>query len=403
MNVLMLATAPPYPPTSGGTLRVWNILKQVARSHSVTLIAMSTAEVPPDALQAMRAYTQKIVIVRRPLNIPRRVVSGLRSLASTTPFTLANFMFPAFADAVRHELAAASYDIVHAHCLHTAQYWRHFGTCARYFDCQNINSELWRRYSEATSSAFRSAFTARQARLLDVFEPEIHKIFDVTTFCSKNDYAYARRNAPNATLAVVANGVDSAEYLPSADPIEPYSIVLTASMDAAQNTDAAIYLARDVFPQIRARQPNAKLYLVGRNPPVELQKFASDHLVITGTVPDVRSYIARAHVYVAPIRIGGGTRLKLLEAMAMKKAIVTTTVGAEGIEYQPDVHMLIGDDVEAFADNVNRLFEDEPLRRRLGEHGRALVESTYDWSITGRDIGDLYEQAVAAASARRGA
>jgi glycosyltransferase involved in cell wall biosynthesis len=298
-------------------------------------------------------------------------------------------------------LTSGKFDLVHAHCLHVAQYYPEFGCAARYLDCQNINVFLWRRYAEAQGiHLFRRFFALHQARLLERMEPMVHRQYDLTTFCSDLERDHARKSAPEAALFTSPNGVDCDYFAPIEVPEEPYTMVYSASMDAIQNSDSAVYFVRTILPLIRRRCPQSRLYLVGRQPPPSVQALASDHVTVTGFVDDVRPYIARAAVYIVPTRIGGGTRLKILEAMSMGKAIVSTRVGAEGIDCADGSDIVLADSPEMFAEAVVRLFDSIEERRRLGEAGRRRALNQYDWAATGERIQGYYVEAVRNARAR---
>lgn len=398
MNVLMLSTVFPCPATHGGALRVWNILKQVGKRHAVTFLTMYLRrEKPsPEHLEQVRPCVKEIHLVERPAGFARRITKGVWSLAGGRPYTLANFYFAAFAQRIRQLQSDRSFDLVHAHYLHTAQYYPFFDGLCSYFDCQNVNAILWRRFAEVQGRNVLSKwFALRQASLLDRMERHIHRSFDATTFCSEYERAYARTRAPEAALFTVPNGVDCNLFQPAALPEEPCSLVFTGSMNARQNIDAAVFFVRTIFPIICRERADVRLYLVGQKPGRVVRALASERVVVTGTVEDVRPYIGRATVYIVPIRIGGGTRLKILEAMAMGKAIVATSVGAEGIEYASGDNIVIADPPAAFARSVLDLVNDSPRRRQLGAAARQLVLEKYEWDAIGKKVESCYELARA--------
>jgi len=405
VRILMMSTSFPYPPTHGGALRVWNILAQVAHRHSVTLLAMVPPDTEPsrDAVAEVLKLARRVELVPLPKSLAARIWNASASLFTATPYTIANFRVPAFEEKIREMLAEERYDLVHAHYLHIAQYHEAFGDMVRYFDCQNINRHLWARYAESPSTgALRGVFARRQARLLERFEPAIWKKFDVVTFCSEDERDYAAEHLPGGPYFVSPNGVDCAYFQPFQTEPEPHTIVFSASMNATQNIDAAVYLAEDVFPLIQARYSDSMLYLVGQKPAPEVNRLASANIVVTGTVDDVRPYAEKAAVYVAPIHIGGGTRLKILEAMAMEKAVVSTTVGAEGIRCTAGEDIILADSTEGFASSVLALFEHPEERLKLGRAARKLVETTYEWSAIGEKIEQYYQIACENARKRRG-
>jgi glycosyltransferase involved in cell wall biosynthesis len=183
---------------------------------------------------------------------------------------------------------------------------------------------------------------------------------------------------------VIPTGVDTEYYTPpeeSAVPVSEPTLVFTGSMDWLPNEDAMRYFCRDILPLIRAEEPRTRLSIVGRTPTAAVRALANEYIEVTGTVSDVRPFVRKAAVYVVPLRIGGGTRLKIFEAMAMGQAVVSTRVGAEGLPVVDDEHVLIADEPRAFANAVLSLLRDGARRRALGAAARALVVDHYDWSV----------------------
>jgi polysaccharide biosynthesis protein PslH len=180
---------------------------------------------------------------------------------------------------------------------------------------------------------------------------------------------------------VIPTGVDTEHFTPSEAPISEPRLVFTGSMDWLPNEDAMRFFCRDVLPLIRAEEPRARLSIVGRSPTAAVRALAEEHIEVTGTVPDVRPFMRKAAVHVVPLRIGGGTRLKIFEAMAMGQAVVSTTIGAEGLPVADGEHVRIADGPRAFADAVLSLLRDPRRRQSLGAAARQLVVGHYDWSV----------------------
>jgi polysaccharide biosynthesis protein PslH len=231
-------------------------------------------------------------------------------------------------------------------------------------------------------SAAGAVYSLVQWRKLARYERRALRDCDGVFVVSHEDRAALARLDPWVRSFVVPNGVDCAYFKPFAATTTASTLVFTATMDYRPNVDAARWFVRDVLPQIKARHPEVQLRLVGRAPTAEVLALADDSLVtVTGEVADVRPEVARAAVYVVPMRIGGGVRLKLLEALAMQAPVVSTCLGAEGVEGLRDgEHCLLADGADAFARAVIRLLDDPALAQRLGKAGRRLVTQGYDWS-----------------------
>jgi glycosyltransferase involved in cell wall biosynthesis len=199
---------------------------------------------------------------------------------------------------------------------------------------------------------------------------------------SVEDQAKLASICPGIETEVIPNGVDLDYFKPEAIDQDRVNLVFTGSMDWQPNEDAVLYFCNHILPLIRAELPEIEFYIVGSNPSERVLRLRElKGVVVTGSVEDVRPYIADASVYVVPLRIGGGTRLKILQALAMRKAVVSTSIGCEGLNLQPDDHLLVADEPQPFAAHVIRLAKDRPFRDRLGRNGGVLVQKKYNWDI----------------------
>src|SRR5436309_6838110 len=217
----------------------------------------------------------------------------------------------------------------------------------------------------------------------------------LTIAVSEPDRKLLATNAPAAEICSIPTGVDTAFFVPNGSRETPASLVFVGSMDWYPNEDAILHFIRATLPGIRRHAPQASLTVVGRNPTPRLRMAAADAGVrVTGTVEDVRPYLSEAAVVVVPLRVGGGTRLKIFEALAMGKAVVATGVGAEGLPLVSGMHFLRGDAPEDFARAVVSLFEDPDRRKALGAAGRRLVEKEFAWPQVARQFVARCEEVV---------
>jgi glycosyltransferase involved in cell wall biosynthesis len=212
------------------------------------------------------------------------------------------------------------------------------------------------------------------------YEPAALRKFHHVIAVSENDRQQMLAMCPSCPISVVPTGVDTTKYVvappASADPPQ---IVFLGSMDWEPNIDAVIYFCREIFPRVRAAVPNAKFQIVGRNPHSPVRQLASDYVEVTGTVPSVVGYLRDATVVVVPLRIGGGTRLKIFEAMAMGKAVVSTSIGAEGLGIKDGQDLILADEAPSFAEATIRILRDGAFRRQY-EQAAAKLAARYDWS-----------------------
>jgi glycosyltransferase involved in cell wall biosynthesis len=269
-------------------------------------------------------------------------------------------------------------------------------------DWHNIESELLRRYSERESGLLRKAYAGRTARLMGEFERRATLEFDAHVLVSERDAARLRALNPDACIFVIENGVDTAYYSDAqiekaaATRIEAPGrnrIVFVGSMDYHANIDGAINFAREVWPRLHDRQPDLVFSIVGRNPAPEVRALAQiPGIEVTGTVADVRPFYREAIAAIAPLNVGGGSRLKILEAMAAGIPVVSTTLGAEGLEVQHGKNILIADTNEQLVAAIISIVENEDRRKELGTAGRALVADHYDWSRLGATLFSAYKR-----------
>jgi glycosyltransferase involved in cell wall biosynthesis len=244
----------------------------------------------------------------------------------------------------------------------------------------NVEYLIWQRLATLERAPWRRALFELEWRKLRRQEAAACRRAALTLAVSDADRVRLAAMAPAASFDVIPTGVDTDYFAPSGAAERPGALVFTGSMDWHPNEDAVCHFCDDILPRIRERLPHATFTIAGRNPGPRVRSLASRAgIVVTGTVDDVRPHIAAAAVYVVPLRAGSGTRLKIFEALAMAKAIVSTTVGAEGLALTPDREIVMADDPTSFAARVIDLFDDPARRRRLGEAGRTLVETHYSW------------------------
>lgn len=403
MRLLFLSSTVPVPATDGGRLRVLNLLKQVAQRNRVSFLALETQPTDKEGIEYLRSLGIKAHLVPHTSRLPSitpRAVS--QSVLKRKPLTVARYDVPAFRRAFHSLLDTSSYDLIHYEMFHTGQY--SLETNARsLLSLQNVDSHIWRRLREQTSNALRRCFFRTQERAFRRYERTMSNRFDLVACASEVDRDLMDEICPGLNSDVIPNGVDTTLYQPDHEVEEEATLIYTGSMDWFPNEDAAIYFIDEILPTIQKKCPNLKFYVVGQFPSERLKRYGNrPGVVITGRVDDVKPYIARATVYVVPLRIGGGTRLKILEALAMGKAVVSTSVGAEGLNLSAGDEITIADEPAKFADAVLRLMENGSMRRELGDSGRRRVETEYEWRRIGEKLQGLYEAVVAGDSGTTG-
>jgi len=277
------------------------------------------------------------------------------------------------------------------------------GSPAIVIDWHNIESEMMRRYAETTGNWAKKFAAKRTAKLIERAEDRLLDSNVTHTVTSGRERQKLLTRCPGANIRVIPNGVDTSFYtgkkiaeacLRSGQGESKPTILFVGSMDYHANVDAVTWFSRAAWPEIARNHPNLQFTIVGRDPAPEVRALASDRIRVTGTVDDVRPFYASAVAAVVPIRSGSGTRLKILEAMAAGVPVVSTRLGAEGIEAEDDVQVLLADKGEEISAAVNRIASSAEARARLSQSARELVCRIYDWSVIGKQLIQLHEDLV---------
>jgi sugar transferase (PEP-CTERM/EpsH1 system associated) len=386
MRILMLAPYPPFPPRGGGALRMVNLLRGLAARHAVTLLSFAPDAAAARALAPLREFC-RVATVQGP---PRRSLArrALTTLAAPLPDMALRNAAPAYAEALSRLLAAERFDVVQAESIEMAGYALAARGLGARLVLDEFNAEYLLQRRAALTDLRRLAlpgglYSLIQWRKLAAYERRLLRELDRVLVVSAEDRAALRRLERRADPAVVPNGVDTEAVRPGAvrGDFGPASLVFTGTLDYRPNIDALRWFVGEALPLIRRRRPDARLLVVGRAAGPAVQALGDGEGVeVVGEVPDVRPYIDGSAVYVVPMRIGGGSRLKLLEALAMEAPVVSTPMGAEGVEGLRDgEQLLLAASATEFAEAVLRLIADPALGARLGRAGRAHVAARYDW------------------------
>ena len=407
MKLLWVKSGSLVPLDTGGKIRSFNLLKELARRHEVTLFTFY-AEQPDDTHRDLEQYFHRVIAL--PFPIPEAGSAGdylnyATNLFSTRPYSMSKYCKPWVAAQLREHLLGNSYDVIVCDFLLTAAVipWN-IPTPVVLFT-HNVEAIIWRRHFEVSRNPVWKAVSWREWYLLDQFERRMLARAESVLTVSENDKRIFAEFVDPAKIAVVQTGVDLDYFHPSAEPELPRRLVFTGSMDWMPNEDGITYFVEEVYPLVRREIPDVELWVVGRKPSEKLKALAgaSSGVHVTGTVDDIRPYVWQSTVYVVPLRIGGGTRIKIFEALAMGKAVVSTTIGAEGLPITHGEHLILADTPSDFARETLRLMRDPAARAHLGSSARRLLEQHYGWGAVAEDFTRVLDRTVAAYATRRGA
>lgn len=401
MNLLFVSPRQCWPAASGAKLREYHLARALgsrARLHYVFFSAPhgkppTQADLPFCAeiteLPPARSYT------------PGKIVRGM---LGQWPISVLNYTSPEMTAALTRIASSAKFDVIHLDSIHLAAYepvLRRLQSDARIvYDWHNIESDIMRQYTARSTSPARKLYSALTTPKLTALEHRIlHSAFGHLV-CSAREREQLRAIAPGARIEVIENGVDTSRFASPRKDLPRYRIVYVGLMSYHANIEAAVWFTREIWPSIRRKFPQWTLTLVGADPAPPVLDLAREAGVeVTGTVPDVAPYYDQAIAAVVPLRTGGGTRLKILEAMAAGVPVVSTALGAEGLEISPGVNILLAPgDGSGLADqwiaSLESAAADGPLRSTLISEGRRLVGDRYDWEAIGRKTFDLYRRWV---------
>ena len=392
MKLLWVKSGGLLPLNTGGKIRSFNLLKELARKHEITLFIFDSAE-SADANRELERYFAKIIWIPLQLPVKRGLAESLdyaRNLLSAQPYTVAKYCKPFVGRALRELLRNQSFDVLICDFLFSAGVIPWDCPLPKVLFTHNVEEQIWRRHFEVTRNPIWKAVAWREYRTLRAAERRYVRRAEHVLAVSENDRSFFSSYTDPAKITVIPTGVDVEYFRPGTGPEQPETLVFTGSMDWMPNEDAILYFVEAILPHLQQEFPNVELRVVGRSPSKRLVSLGAElkQIRVTGSVKDIRPHVLDSAVYVIPLRIGGGTRIKIFEAMAMGKAVVSTTIGAEGLPVQHNENILLADDPAVFAQQVARLLNDAEERHRIGRAARALVEQNYSW----RSVASVFDQ-----------
>jgi len=388
MRVLFVTQLVPYPLDSGSKIRNYYLLRHLSRRHRVTLVSFIRTKEEATLADELRAFCEAVHTVPLRRSRSKDVWHLARSFVRRQPFLVARDASPSLARLLQRLHQEHPFDVLQVSPLTMAPYALAVAGPRRVLDCHDVMTSLAGRGGQALPWWSRP-LARLEAYRLSRYEPEIMRHFDRILVVSKVDArSLERLGAPPERLSVVPIGVDTERPLVRRKPVDPPAILHLGGLNYLPNLEGLRWFLRQIFPRVVERLPDCGLYVVGGAPPAEVvgEGLRDPRIVVTGGVPDVEPYMARASLLVVPLRSGSGMRVKILEAFARGVPVVTTTIGYEGIEATHGEHLLVADDPAAFADAVERLARDELLAGRLSDKARRLVKAKYDWRRAGEAL-----------------
>jgi len=383
----------PYIPCFGvhaGAGRMYTMIKLLARQHQVSVVTFVDKESEFKYVPELEKYCEEVIAIHR------RPPYRKRNLWAIEPFVVDEFYSPRMREEIHRLLSTKDFDIVQAEYTQMAQYVPHTRRSCTLVTEHEVAFATHRRAFKTLPTSW-GKFRAFMGWLLVLdYEVKACRRCDKIIALTEADKRELLSFDPELDIAVVPMGVDGSYFVPQNAPEEPNSLIFTGYFRHTPNVHGIMRFCKDILPLIREEVPQTKLYIVGSSPPEEIIRLAEGgDVIVTGWVKDMRPYIARCSVFIAPLWLGTGMRGKILEAWGMAKPVVTTAVGSQGIDCTPGEDILIADDPQGFAAHTVRLLKDRELREKLGRNGRKRVEERYDWEMIVQQVEDIYDGVLA--------
>lgn len=381
-----------HPLNGGDRIRTYNMLKQLKQNHHVTYLCFQTAADAPTAVESAKEFCHELITVPYEpwVNGSLKFFLGVlfNSLFSKVPFFAAKYRSAEMERHIKRLTQNDSTDLVVADYLASMIHFTGSAPrCAKplLIFQHNVESQIWKRHTEAASNPIKRAIYHRQWRLTCRWELDCDAVADGQVSVSADDCKVFREELGlTKILGDVPTGVDLEFFSPSTTPRKPNSLVFLGSMDWMANIDGTLFFVQEILPLVRAQFPDVTFTIVGRNPPPRIKQLEEAGIRVTGTVDDVRPYLAEAAVMVVPLRVGGGTRIKIFEGMASGIPVVSTRIGAEGLPVTHGKNILLADSPQDQATQIISLFKSPDKAETIGADGRHLVETKFGWSAVNR-------------------
>lgn len=382
----------PYVP-SRIRVRPFSLIKSLSRFHEVSLVSLLCDEYERELTREISNYCTSIDLVS--LSKARAYANCLQALPTLMPLRVAYYRSPAFITTIRHVIRKQQIDVVHGElikvvpALQSVLAQEHIPCLYDSVDC--ISSYLEQQY-RTVRNPLKKVFVFSELQKMRRYEPRALASFDKVTITSVHDSNYlTERDARLQHIHVVSNGVDTEYFAPLATPREADSLVFCAKLDYFPNAQAIQYFCREVLPLIWQQRPQVRLTIVGSNPPQSIRDLSADErITVTGSVPDVRPYLGKATVALAPLQVAAGMQNKVLEAFAMGVPMVATPRACKSLQVKNGTHLLIADEPQAYAEAIKLILDDPQLAQKLSLAGRAYVEEHHSWTANAHTLSELY-------------
>ncbi len=391
MKILILTPVFPYPPYAGSDIRNFNFIKYLSEKNEITLISFIESVEDEESIKKLSEYCSQIELVKREKR------SKLRRFIRLLFFRMPDLNYYYYSKEMKKKILQLvelyNFDIIQFESSRMGYYIADLEVNSlKILDQHNVEFLLTKRGAGRLKLSLLEKFAwSMEWNKLRQYELSLCKKFDRCLAVSKLDMKILEELIPDLKIDIIPNGVDCEYFYPSEEDGE--NLIFTGMMESTTNVDAVMFFCEEIFPLVLKIYPQMKFYIVGKKPPDIVTRLADGkNVFVTGWVKDVRPYISNSIIGVVPLRIGSGTRIKILEAMAMGKPVVTTALGCEGLEVTNGKDIIIADEPSLFANKVIQLIKDRDLRKQIGREARKLVKEKYDWKSIIERLNMIYEE-----------
>jgi len=395
MNILWLSHTFPYPPKGGVYQRSYNLIKETSQKHNVYLIAVSDRKIKnlSEAVEHFKGFCSEVSIIELPFNNLSKYFIALKSFFSLKPYTTQWIQNIEARKTIRHFIHKLNINVVHFDSIDVAPYIDEVKDLPKVLNHHNIESQMMMRRFIKEKNLLKKIYFFVEAIKLKKQEKILCAQFRSNVVVSNLDKDRLLKVCPSIKIDVIPNGVDINYFAPTQQNYEPNTLIFAGGMTWYPNRDAMQYFCNKIWPLIKTYYPDVKMTIIGRNPPKNILKLSrlDPNIIVTGFVDDIRPYAERTHVYVCPIRDGGGTKVKILDALAMGKPIVAHPIAIEGIDGKAGEHFLLAKTPAEFLQQISNLFDNHELCKRLSHNGRELAIEKYDFKKIGEKLSCVYE------------
>jgi len=391
LRLLLIFPFLPYPPNDGGRIGFFNPIKYLSRKHELSVVCFTTDGDREEWIEEVGRYCVELRTYKRPVwKDSDRLVRGM---VLSPPGTASKYWHRGFGRLIREVVERRKPDIVEFHHLNTAIYREFAGNRPSIFREHNVEYKVWERFAEMADTFGGRGYARWTAPRVRRYEAKVAESFDRCVVVTPADAEYLSVAAPQARIEAIPSGVDTEYFYPRPEvEEEPFSITLTGSFEWKPKQQSLSVLLTEVFPRIRAKEGKAKLYVVGKGVPDELRRVAqrTPGVTVVGAVDDVRPYVWRSSLVINYLESGGGIALKVLEAMALRKAVLANVLGCEGLQVEHGREIFIVDKPQEFADAVARLLANPSLRAKLSGNAYATAMRLYSWHAIANQFQSCY-------------